>query len=125
MIDMEVAIHHGADVGQGDASLRQDLWEATGSRLVVRVEYRVAKAEARVEEQEPVAMTHDVGHHDALLTGERLVIGETESRHLERDDLWQVGDDHRPIRARRSGWRRGRDSNPRWVAPNRISSAAP
>ena len=22
-------------------------------------------------------------------------------------------------------WRRGRDSNPRWVAPNRISSAAP
>jgi hypothetical protein len=42
-----------------------------------------------------------------------------------------VDDLERSIRAERSirrgaeSWRRGRDLNPRWVAPYRISSAAP
>ncbi len=48
-----------------------------------------------------------------------------EIAHNRSRKLGEDGSRALPVEGPRARWRRGRDSNPRWVAPYRISSAAP
>ncbi len=138
VVDVQVAVHDGRHVGCREADVGERVADPSRLDPVASVQSVVAEAEPRVEQEDALRMADGVGDDGADLAGERLVGRESESGQVEGQDV--LGLDHRvvslpsTIRTRMSrrgeacpgsAWRRGRDSNPRRVAPNRISSAAP
>ena len=126
MVGVEVAVGDEVDLGRPDPGLAEDVGDAPARLPVAGLELGAPEAEAGVEEEHALAPADRVGDDDAELARPGLVSGEPELADVEGDDLGERTSGHRCVTARGAGeWRRGGDSNPRRVAANRISSAAP
>jgi hypothetical protein len=74
VIEVEVTIHHDADVVRSDAGGGEGIVERTTDRMVELLDLFVALGDAGIEQDQPVGVVDQVPTHDDLLAGSRIPV---------------------------------------------------